>query len=68
MATKAGSDIKDTLPKGLLLALDLYLELDIICHRASLKLLQLNAGKPNCCSVYGQDINTSYRQRCRLIT
>ncbi|XP_029029514.1 cilia- and flagella-associated protein 54-like isoform X2 [Betta splendens] len=42
-ATKTGSGSKDTLPKALLLALDLYLELDIIRHRVSLKLLQLNS-------------------------
>lgn len=31
-----------------LLATDLHLELDIIHHRASLKLLQLNAGQTHC--------------------
>lgn len=31
-----------------LLAIDLHLELDIIHHRASLKLLQLKAGQAHC--------------------
>lgn len=35
-----------------LLAIDLHLELDIIHHRASLKLQQLNAGQAQCHSVY----------------
>lgn len=49
METKAESDMKSSrdiqsarIP---LLATDLHLELDIIHHRASLKLLQLNAGQ-----------------------
>lgn len=49
VGTKAESHIEgsqDTQSKRLhLLAKDLYLELDIIHHRASLKLQQLNAGK-----------------------
>lgn len=52
VGTKTKSDIEGShetqfqrLP---LLATDLHLEIDIIHHRASLKLLQLNAGKTHC--------------------
>lgn len=39
----------NTCPRNVFLrALDLNLELDIIHHRASLKLLQLNAGQSKC--------------------
>ena len=54
METKTESDIKDSRDNRstseLLLAKDLHQKLDIIYHRASLKLLQLNAGQTHCCT------------------
>lgn len=52
VGTKAKSDIEDfrdtQFQHSPVLATDLHLELEIIYHRASLKLLQRNAGKIHC--------------------